>query len=154
MGGFKQFGKNSIVANNLFFDNKDADFVEINSLVIKSKNIFNQDPFLNSSTFIPDDKSCCIDAGIEKYKIRKEIHWKISPDLFTRKAHDLGAFETTLVNPGTMKKNVLLVDAGKDLIITSPQNSITLSGKINNNSGEKMNISWHLLKGPANVQIN
>jgi hypothetical protein len=153
MGGFKRFGKNSIVANNLFFDNKDADFVEINSLVIKSENIFNKDPFLNSSTFIPEDKSCCIDAGIEKCKIRKETYWKISPDLFTGKAPDLGAFETKLVNPGTMKENVLLVDAGKDLIITSPQNSITLSGKINNNSGEKINISWHLIKGTTNVKI-
>lgn len=153
IGGFKRFGKNSIIANNLFFDNNDADFVEINSLVIKSKNTFNKDPLLNSSTFIPDDRSCCVDAGIEKYKIKKPTHWKISSDMFTGKAPDLGAFEAKLVNPGTMKENVLLVDAGKDLILTSPQNSITLSGKINNNSGEKLNISWQLLKGPANIQI-
>ena len=153
MGGFKRFGKNSIVANNLFFDNKDADFVEINSLVIKTKNIFNQDPFLNSSTFIPNKGSRCIDTGIVKYKIKKEVNWKISSELFTGKAPDLGAFEAKLVNPGTMKENVLLVDAGKDLIVTSPSNSTTLSGRINNNSGEQLNISWQLLKGPANVKI-
>lgn len=153
IGGFKRFGKNSIVANNLFFENNDADFVDINLLVIKNKNIFNQNPFLNPVTFIPDDKSCCIDAGIEKYKIKRITHWTISSDLFTGKAPDLGAFEAKLISPGTMKENVFLVDAGKDLILTSPQNSITLTGIIKGNSGEKLNISWQLLKGPANVKI-
>jgi hypothetical protein len=73
--------------------------------------------------------------------------------LFTGKAPDLGAFEAKLISPGTMKENVFLVDAGKDLILTSPQNSITLTGIIKGNSGEKLNISWQLLKGPANVKI-
>lgn len=153
MGGFRRFGKNSVVANNLFYENNDADFVEINSLVIKSKNIFNQDPFLNSSTFIPADKSCCIDAGIKKFKMRKEVHWEIPSDLFSGKAPDIGAFEAKYVSSGTMKEYDLLVDAGKDLILISPQNSITLNGKVSNNSEGKLNISWQLLKGPANVQI-
>ncbi len=153
VGGFKRFGKNSIVANNLFFNNNDADLIEINPAVKKDKNIFSKDPLLNPVTLIPNDRSSCIDTGIKKYKTSRTTYWEISPELFAGKAPDLGAFEAKLVSPGTMNENVLLVDAGKDLIVTSPQHSITLKGTIKGNSNEDVNVSWKWLDGPTEVKI-
>ena len=96
IGGFKRFRMNSVMANNLFYNNMDNDFIEINNLVEQSDNIFGEDPLLDEITFMPGNGSPAIDAGLERY-IQDEITViEIAPEEYSGSAPDIGAIESNV----------------------------------------------------------
>ena len=94
IGGFKRFGKRSVVTNNLFYHNKDNDFIVFDDSVRKYKNIFGTDPLLDKITLHPDSNSPCVDAGLKTFNIDGIPVIKISPDEYVGSAPDLGALES------------------------------------------------------------
>ena len=93
LGGFKRFGINSAIINNLFYLNGGKDFVEINESVIRSGNIFSSDPLLDVTSFIPAVNSPCIDAGKDKYELNGKIILEVTSNYITGNAPDIGARE-------------------------------------------------------------
>ena len=72
LGGFKRFGLNSAVINNIFYLNGGENLIEMNNSVINSGNILSSDPLLDNKTFVPAVNSPCIDAGIDKYELKSK----------------------------------------------------------------------------------
>jgi hypothetical protein len=93
LGGFRRFGKNSAIINNLFYSNNNNDLVEINDSAKQSGNIFAVDPELDQVTFAPASDSRCIDAGLVSYKLNDGIVLEVPPEFISGKAPDIGAIE-------------------------------------------------------------
>ena len=93
LGGFKRFGANSVIINNLFFQNGGDDFIEIDKAAVQEGNIFLTDPLLDRTTFKPADNSPCIDAGKSNLEIKGVELLKFSPDYIAGDAPDIGAIE-------------------------------------------------------------
>jgi len=66
LGGFKRFGKGSVIVNNLFYHNGATDFIEFAESVISHSNLLGKDPMLDEKTLAPFENSPCINSG-EKY---------------------------------------------------------------------------------------
>jgi hypothetical protein len=94
LGGFKRFGKNSVVVNNLFYQNGNNDFVELNELVTVQNNRFDVAPLLNENTFEPLTGSPCIDAGEQFFDLDGKRVLTISDNSFSGNKPDLGAVES------------------------------------------------------------
>lgn len=94
IGGFKRFGENSAIANNLLYNNKDNDLIEINNSVEQYDNIFAEDPLLDELTLRPGINSPCIDAGLDKFTLDGISVIEISSDEYTGSAPDIGAMES------------------------------------------------------------
>lgn len=92
-GGFKRFGNNSVIENNLFYGNGKADFVELGEKAINRSNITDTDPLLNENTFHPLAGSPCIDLGITELEIERKQVVLISNKDFGEEKPDLGAFQ-------------------------------------------------------------
>jgi hypothetical protein len=93
LGGFKRFGRNSAIINNLFYQNGDVDFIELNDAVIKSGNILFKDPLLDKNTFTPAINSPCVNTGMEKYELNGIVLLKIDSNYIVGSAPDIGAIE-------------------------------------------------------------
>ncbi len=93
IGGFKRFGKNSIITHNLFYHNHDSDFIEINDAAKKYDNIFNENPLLDPKTLEPAKNSPCIDAGLDKLIVAGQLIIEIPRREYSGLAPDLGALE-------------------------------------------------------------
>ena len=93
LGGFKKFGKNSAVINNLFFSNGGEDLVEFNESVIKEGNIYSSDPYIDNNTFRPASNSRCIDAGKQNYVLNGKTLIEIDAKYISGSAPDIGAVE-------------------------------------------------------------
>ncbi|MBN2174686.1 MAG: right-handed parallel beta-helix repeat-containing protein [Bacteroidales bacterium] len=93
LGGFKRFGKNSAIVNNLFYQNGNNDFQEVNEQVIQHSNRFGEWPLLCEKTFAPLADSPCIDAGKKQLNINGKRVLKISGKAFLGNKPDLGAVE-------------------------------------------------------------
>ena len=93
-GGFKRFGANSLIANNLFFNNANNDLIEINGTAEQYDNIFSEDPLLDETTLIPGTNSPCIDAGLDKLTLDGIPVIEISTEDYMGSAPDIGAIET------------------------------------------------------------
>jgi hypothetical protein len=94
IGGFKRFGKNSIIANNLFYDNMDHDFIEIDNLAEQYDNMLTEDPLLDEITLMPGNDSPAIDAGLDKLILEEITVIEITSDFYSGPAPDLGAVES------------------------------------------------------------
>jgi hypothetical protein len=94
LGGFKKFGRNSAVINNLFFSNGGDDFIEFNEAVIKEGNISSTDPLLDKASFTPAANSPCIDAGRKKYELNGKSFVVIDAKYISGAAPDIGAVES------------------------------------------------------------
>jgi hypothetical protein len=92
-GGFKRFGKNSAIINNLFYENGGDVFIELHAAVTREGNIFSKDPLLDKTSFIPAPNSPGIDAGIEKYELNGNNLLKIPEKYISGSAPDIGAME-------------------------------------------------------------
>jgi len=92
--GFKRFGANSVIANNLFYNNNSNDLLEINGSADQNGNILAMDPLLNETTFIPGTNSPCIDAGLDKLTLDGSPVIEISTDAYMGSAPDIGAMES------------------------------------------------------------
>jgi len=153
LGGFKLFGANSVIRNNLFFQNGENDFIEIDAAVTQKGNIFSTDPSIDENTFYPSDSSPCIDAGITTFGLEGAENPTIPNDYFTGKAPDIGAIER-----GLRKQNVhyiapLQVDAGEDRAIKSPVTHVVLVGKTLNTTDRPLTYQWKQEKGPAQAEL-
>jgi len=93
LGGFKRFGSQSAVINNLFYGNGVTDLIEINESVPKSGNIFSVDPLLDNTTFTPSANSTCIDAGIGRYEKDVNTILEVPAKYISGSAPDIGAVE-------------------------------------------------------------
>jgi hypothetical protein len=93
LGGFKRFGKNSAVLNNLFYQNGIGDYIELNDAIVKSVNILSMDPLLDNTTLSPGKNSPCINAGKDKYELDGIAILKIDPKYIVGTAPDIGAIE-------------------------------------------------------------
>jgi hypothetical protein len=94
IGGFKRFGENSAIANNLFYNNEGNDLIEINNSVEPYDNIFTEDPLLDEVTLRPGINSPCIDAGLDKFILDEISVIEISPEEYSGSAPDIGAMES------------------------------------------------------------
>ncbi len=94
IGGFKRFGDNSVIANNLFYDNQDNNFIEISNLAEQYDNLLTEDPLLNDITLVPGNGSKAIDAGLAKFMLDEITVIEIPSDLYAGSAPDLGAMES------------------------------------------------------------
>ncbi|HSI76422.1 MAG TPA: right-handed parallel beta-helix repeat-containing protein [Lunatimonas sp.] len=153
LGGFKRFGKNSAIINNLFFMNGGEDFIELNENVTKEKNLFSVDPLLDKNSFRPAEKSPVINAGIGKYELKDVGILEIPARYITGTFPNIGAIGKNLNKKISSQKPKLIVDAGEDGVVVSPANEGVLNGKITSELEESFNYYWKLEKGPGTVDI-
>lgn len=145
LGGFKRFGKNSLMINNLFYNNRGPKFIEINESAINNKNLFNVNPLISENTFEPLDNSPCIDAGIKSCKINEKTLIEISPDYIKGSNPDIGAIEKErdYIIPNVLE---LIVNAGGDIVHSDTDNEVLLNGKIINFTKNNINCCWKWVK--------
>src|SRR4030042_741243 len=93
LGGFKRFGSNSAVINNIFYQNGGEDLIELNESVVKEGNIFSVDPLLDKTSFMPAVSSPCIEAGKAKYELNGESILEVPSVYISGSAPDIGAIE-------------------------------------------------------------
>ena len=93
IGGFKRFGKNSAIINNLFYQNEGGDLIDFNESVTKEGNLFSVDPLLDMTSFMPAADSPCVNGGKLKYELNGKTILEIAAKYFTGSAPDLGAVE-------------------------------------------------------------
>jgi hypothetical protein len=93
LGGLKKFGKNSVVMNNLFYQNGGEDFIEFDEAVTREGNISSIDPLLDKNSYMPAVKSPCIDAGKLKYELNGKTILEVDAKYITGSAPDIGAVE-------------------------------------------------------------
>jgi hypothetical protein len=93
LGGFKRFGNNSAVMNNLFYMNGTSDTFELKEAVKISGNIFSSDPLLDHITCIPAANSPCINAGKDNYELNGVTILKIDSKYIAGSMIDIGAIE-------------------------------------------------------------
>ena len=98
IGGFKRFGDNSVIANNLFYDNQDNNFIEISNLAEQYDNLLTEDPLLDDITLMPQNGSPAIEAGLAKFMLDGITVIEIPSDSFSGSAPDLGAVESNSGN--------------------------------------------------------
>ena len=106
IGGFKRFGENSVIANNLFYDNKDNNFIEISNLAEQYDNILTEDPLLDEITLMPGNGSPAIDAGLDKFILDGITVIEITSDLYSGSAPDFGAVESNGENTTVSDINI------------------------------------------------
>lgn len=153
LGGFKLFGPNSVILNNLFFQNGGNDLIEIDPAVGSEENIFSMDPLLDKHTLYPAENSPCIDAGRANLEIDGKEQVNISPDHITGKAPDIGAIEYGIQKEADQRANVLQADAGEDRIIESPVPQIILAGRLRNTDRQSCDCLWRQVKGSRGVEL-
>lgn len=153
LGGFKQFGANSAIINNLFYKNGSDDFIELNDVVIKSGNIFSTDPLLDKNTFNLDVNSPCINAGKDKFERDGIVFFEIDSKYTVGSAPDIGAIEYHEGNKSAMLKKQLVIDAGEDMVLVSPKSELILKGKLIDSSERTFSSSWNLKTGTGKVEI-
>jgi hypothetical protein len=93
MGGFKRFGKESVIVNNIFYQNGNNNLLEMNEHVIFYSNLFDVEPMLEEDTFVPIVGSPCIEAGEKYLEVNGKRVLEISCNLFNGKKPDLGAVQ-------------------------------------------------------------
>jgi hypothetical protein len=153
LGGFKLFGPNSAIRNNLFFQNGGSDFIDIDMTVISEGNIFDTDPLLDRTSLFPSKNSPCIDAGAVEFELVGKKNVKVSPDHIAGNAPDIGAHEYGIQKEGVQQKVLIQVDAGEDKVIESPASQVILAGRVRNNDHPSCDFSWRQEKGPSEAKL-
>lgn len=154
LGGFKLFGANSVIRNNLFFDNGGEDLLAINPRVFQDGNIFGIDPLVDVNTYYPAQNSPCIDGGIASISIEGDKIITISSEFITGNAPDIGGIERGLQKQTVQKLTSLRVDAGGDQVVESSSSVVVLAGRINNpDGGRPFKCDWKQEKGPAQAEL-
>lgn len=151
LGGFKKFGPHSAVVNNLFYMNGAEDFMEINESVFKEGNIFSADPHLTKATYMPEENSPCIDAGISFFEYKDGSVLEIPAKYIEGAGPDIGAIEFGTKSRNLSSEQHLIVEIGEDRVLYSPDNQLLLSADIL--SGVPVNGYWKLVSGPDKVNI-
>lgn len=93
LGGFKQFGKGSVIINNLFYQNGFADFIELDKNVMRGSNLLKTAPLLDEKTFAPIANSPCINSGEKYLDLPRKRIIEIDRKCFVGKRPDIGAVE-------------------------------------------------------------
>jgi len=106
IGGFKRFGRYSAIANNLFYNNMDNNFIEINNLAEQSDNILTEDPLLDEITLMPGNGSPAIDAGMDSFILDEITVIEIAPEEYSGSAPDIGALESDAETAVALVMNV------------------------------------------------
>lgn len=153
LGGFKRFGKNSAAVNNVFYQNGGDDILEFSPDVIKSENIFSTDPLLDMKTFAPAAGSVCVDAGKEKYPDGTANLVDVAAVDIAGKAPDIGAVEFGSIGKPALASSPLVVDAGDDIVLTSPDSEFELAGTVSGAGEGQHAVRWSQVSGPKNVAI-
>lgn len=154
LGGFKNFGKNSVVMNNLFFKNGGDDLIGMDKEAIVKNNTFSTDPMLDKMTFAPAKSSACIDAGIKQYPNGTASLIRFTGGEIAGTAPDIGAMELNSSDHATPVAGQLIVDAGDDRVVTSPDSEFELVGALSGKFDEPVTVRWKRESGPETVQIS
>lgn len=152
-GGFKNFGPNSVIINNLFFNNVGESLIKIDSAVLKKGNIFSNDPKIDKKTYMPAPGSPAIDAGIGFYLFEGKEMFRIPKEQISGSAPDLGAIEKGIAAKQSSGFASIIVDAGGDQVIGPLSSEVMLSAKIQKPENVSLKSSWKLTKGSEKVQI-
>ncbi len=152
LGGFKRFGKKSVVENNLFFDNGVDDFILFDENVTKDNNMFSVDPLLDITTFGVVENSLCVDAGLKKLSWNGKVILEVPERYTAGKAPDIGAVELNGKYNPVVQRHVV-VEAGDDIIVIAPENEVILKGKVVNSIGGNVETIWKLENGQTDVAI-
>ncbi|XOV91581.1 MAG: hypothetical protein ACFHWX_15370 [Bacteroidota bacterium] len=152
MGGFKHFGPNSVVRNNLFYMNGGDDLIDFHHSVSVDGNISSDDPMLNDR-FEPDANSPCIDAGIRECQINDEQSFKVTEKYIAGKSPDIGAVEMNGENNIRPYAANFYVSAGEDLVLRSPKSSTMLKGQVVAESNSSLKTQWKLESPSDFVEI-
>ncbi len=105
LGGFKRFGANSVIINNLFYQNGVDNFIELNDAVVKNGNVFSTDPLIDKNTLELAVNSPCIDAGKDKYELNGIVLFEIASKYIIGSAPDIGAIEYDAANKVLIQKS-------------------------------------------------
>lgn len=151
LGGFKRFGLYSAVMNNLFYLNGGDDFIEFNEAVRKEGNLFSVNPLLDNISFIPSVSSPCINAGISSYNLNENTSIEVASKYISGTAPDIGAIEFNSGSKMVSLNKNLIVDAGEDIVLVSPDDELILKGKITGDSS--LNSYWKMENGPGKADI-
>ncbi len=92
LGGFKNFGLNSAIHNNLFYNNGD-DIINLAAGASVSENLKGQNPVLDTLSLEPKSNSPVINQGLEDLIVYGKTLISVSKDFFVGSAPDLGAIE-------------------------------------------------------------
>ena len=92
LGGFKNFGINSAIHNNLFYNNGN-DIINPAAGASVSGNLKGQNPLLNTLSLEPETKSPVINQGLVDLNVYGKTLISVSKDFFVGSAPDLGAIE-------------------------------------------------------------
>lgn len=93
LGGFKRFGRNSVIVNNLFYNNGGENFLETHESAVQRGNLIGVDPLLDKSNFIPEVNSPVIDAGVSGFHLKDGGFPEIPSSFILGSAPDIGAVE-------------------------------------------------------------
>lgn len=153
LGGFRLFGPNSAIYNNLFFRNGNADLDKIDPGVVRELNIFDKDPLLDRNTLFPAENSPSIDAGRFSFESEGMESVKISSEGVAGEAPDIGANEFGLLKEGDPSVVMLQVDAGEDRVIEPGESQVILAGRMRNRDCRACDCSWIQAGGPSEAKI-
>ncbi len=126
IGGFKLFGANSVIANNLLYNNQGNDFIEIDTSAVQYDNIISTDPLLDGATQRPLINSPCIDAGMDTLNLEESAVIVITPEEYLGSAPDIGALEYDV----HLSSGRSFVEEPEDLYISNYPNPFTLNTTI------------------------
>ncbi len=149
LGGFKKFGPNSAIRNNLFYQNGGDDFMEINPKAVQSENIVSTDPRIEPNALSPVANSPCIDAGVQTFEVAGAENPGVSAEYIAGKAPDIGAVEYGRPVQKTSGISLFQVDAGENQVIKSSAASVVLAGRIKSASTEPLTCTWKQEQGLA-----
>lgn len=93
LGGFKRFGRKSVIVNNLFFNNGGENFLDIHGSAVNRDNQVGVDPLLNKNNFMPEANSPVFDAGVSIYHLNDGAFPEIPAPYIVGSAPDIGAVE-------------------------------------------------------------
>jgi hypothetical protein len=151
LGGFKNFGANSAIVNNLFYRNGQDNFIRIHESIRREGNIFSLDPLLDKTTFVPAANSPCVDTGNRGHDLSGNFG-QISSEAASVLTSDIGA-RSHNTDKNTLSKKTMTVEAGDDAVLQAPANEVTMSGRIIGDPGSDNNTYWKVEDGSASVRI-
>lgn len=149
-GGFKRFGKNSIVQNNIFYNNGSSNFIELAGESIVKDNLLDVDPQISLSDFSLSEDSPAINAGLKAFIIDGKLAVTILEENISGEMPDLGAVEKGWKGETAEIIIPVLTEAGYDIV--SKSNKIQLVGNLLGDA-KNSEILWVQETGPEKIEF-